>query len=83
MLTKNRNNLISLGAVALLILILAAPALAAQEIAVERIGPTSIAVEAQRDFQRAFLRVVGPRGYQLERSFEAGSTIQADLFAAQ
>ena len=90
MATKYRFTLAGLNAAVLFSLMAAAPTWAAQrgaqrakpKIAVERIEPTSFRVEPQIAFEEAVLRVVGPRGFEFQKRYEAGSPIEVDLLEA-
>jgi hypothetical protein len=52
-----------------------------EAIAVERLSPTSLTLEPRIDYEKATLRIVGPKGYEVRKRFAGGVALTADLLA--
>ncbi len=57
----------------------AAPGSGAKAVATESVLATGLSITPQIAYERAMLRVTGPKGYHGRQKFEAGAAIQVDL----
>ena len=71
------------GGLVLMILVavasVAAPGPQARVVAIENLSATGLAITPQIAYERATLRIIGPRGYHGRQRFDAGEPIQVDL----
>jgi hypothetical protein len=57
----------------------AAPGSGAKAVATESVSATGLSITPQIAYERAMLRVTGPKGYHGRQKFEAGAPIQVEL----